>query len=155
MIHSVAEKNEFDLRAVDRAVRGSVLFLNEIESIQNETDDYFKDMRRKTLMMTDIKKQNERLIEEQKMSQSEYGKASRLDFDNEIVETTGSKEEDEIEAREEPMSGVSTILGSEESYRQQRQEEISSKTELEIKLSQSAANRRHSKITPEDLAKYA
>lgn len=118
MIHSVAEKNEFDLRAVDRAVRGSVLFLNEIESIQNETDDYFKDMRRKTLMMTDLKKQNERLIEEQKMSQSEYGKASRLDFDNEIVETTGSKEEDEIEAREEPMSGVSTILGSEESYRQ-------------------------------------
>ena len=116
----MAEKNEFDSRALDRAVRGSVLFLNEIENIQNETDDYFKDMRRKTLIMSNLKKQNEKLIEEQKMSQSEYGRTNKLDFDNEIVETTGSKEEDEIEGREveEPMSGVSTILGSEESYRQ-------------------------------------
>ena len=53
------------------------------------------------------------------------------------------------------MSGVSTILGSEESYRQSRQEEISSKVELEIKLNMSSANQRHSRITAADLETYA
>jgi hypothetical protein len=40
--------------------------LNEIENIQNENGDYYKDMRRKTLIISNLKKQNEKLIEERK-----------------------------------------------------------------------------------------
>ena len=54
------------------------------------------------------------------MSRSEYNREMKDLVEDEIVETTGSKEEeDPIDPKDiiEPTSGISSVVGSNESYR--------------------------------------
>ena len=51
LIQSIAEKNDYDSTALGRQ-GGSIVFNNQLENIKSDNDEYFKDMRRKTLIMT-------------------------------------------------------------------------------------------------------
>ena len=57
LIQSIAEKNDYDSAALGRQ-GGSIVFNNQLENIKSDNDEYFKDMRRKTLIMTSQNKLN-------------------------------------------------------------------------------------------------